>query len=292
MNQTTGRVAGPRVRRRRRRAAFLASAVLLLPLAIRPPGLASESFYTFGVFPFLFPSHVEPIFLPIVSRLSEQIAHDVHLRTTDTFEDFQTALEEERFDFAFVQPFDYVRIAAKKGYRPLVARSGPLTALLVLPDDSPVASIEDLRGRVVALPPESAAVSYLALSVLRNAGLVPGESVTILHTPNHDTCLADMLVKAAAACGTAQGPLSVFESRARVKIRVLAASDPIPGSLIVAHPRLGEDRIASARRGLLDYAPSLLSREWLPAEEAQVFVAVSDADYEPVRRIAARLGIP
>jgi hypothetical protein len=60
----------------------------------------------------------------------------------------------------------------------------------------------------------------------------------------------------------------------------------------VAHPRLGEDRIASARRGLLDYAPSLLSREWLPAEEAQVFVAVSDADYEPVRRIAARLGIP
>jgi phosphonate transport system substrate-binding protein len=284
-------VIGAGGRGRRLLHALAVCGVLVLPGVAPNPGQGAEPAYTFGVFPFLSPVHVEQIFSGIVTRLSGSLAHEVRLQSGNSFEEFQAALDAERFDLAFVQPFDYVRFAAKKGYQPLAARSEALAALLVLPEDSTIGSVEDLRGKVVALPPETAAVSFLTRSLLERNGLIPGESVTIRYTRNHETCLSHMLVKTAAACGTAQGPLSVFEGRVRAKTRILATSVRIQGSLVVAHPRLGKRQIELARKGLLEVTPSQLSDAWAPAGRDKLFVPVRDRDYEPVRLIAAQLGV-
>jgi phosphonate transport system substrate-binding protein len=278
-------------RRGRLISALAVGGVLLLPGAAPDPARGAEPSYTFGVFPFLSPVRVEQIFADVVTQLPGHLGREVRLQSSNSFEEFQEALDAERFDLAFVQPFDYVRFAAKKGYQPLAARSEALAALLVLPEDSTIGRVTDLRDKVVALPPESAAVSFLTRSLLEEHGLIPGESVIIRYTRNHETCLTHMLVKAVAACGTARGPLSVFEARAGARTRILATSDSIQGSLVVAHPRLGKPRIDRARKGLLESTPSRLSDEWAPAGRDKLFVPIRDRDYEPVRRIAARLGV-
>ena len=45
---------------------------------------------------------------------------------------FMEKLDAEVFDVAFVQPFDYVRIADRYGYRPLATRTEMLEAILVI----------------------------------------------------------------------------------------------------------------------------------------------------------------
>jgi len=115
--------------------------------------------YIMGVFPHLPPRQLEKVFSPMASDLGKAVNQRIILRTNTTFERFSQSLDTQVFDIAFVQPFDYVRIADKYGYRPLAARSEELAAMLVVKEDSPLNKLQDLRGMKIALPPAVAAVS-------------------------------------------------------------------------------------------------------------------------------------
>ena len=118
--------------------------------------------YVFGVFPYLPPLELESVFAPIAADFKRVLGRDVQFVSKTSYESFsRNLLDEQTYDIAFVQPFDYVLAADHSGYLPLAARPEKLYALLVTTENSPIRSIADLKGKRISLPPRDAAISRL-----------------------------------------------------------------------------------------------------------------------------------
>ena len=199
---------------------------------------SSEAEYTFGVFPFLTQDTLEKTFAPITKELSDAIGRPITFQTTTTFEEFQTSLAQQKFDIAHIQPFDYVKIAIPAGYLPLAVRSEPLSAVFIVRQESLIKNPLDLKGKTIGLPPKVAAVSYLALATLLKMDLKPGKDVTVLHFPNHQACLHQLVIGATDVCASGYPVIRVFEQKTQLPMRIVLRSAQIPHTLFVAHQRV------------------------------------------------------
>jgi len=280
---------------------FFMRASRLLPSAVRLacafvlalPGLAVQanppdtgSPYIMGVFPHLPPRQLEKVFSPMASDLGSAINQKIVLRTNTTFERFSQSLDTQIFDIAFVQPFDYVRIADKYGYRPLAARSEELAAILVVKEDSPLNKLQDLRGMKIAMPPAVAAVSYLIRDLLLENGMDPDTDVTLSNHRSHMSCMQQVLIREADACGTAAPPLRFFQHRMKVKMKIVATSREIPHALFVIHPRVPDEKKQAIRQRIISWSDTIEGKQLLERGRLKPFVQVSDSSYDVIRKMA------
>lgn len=256
----------------------------LLLFLFSASGFAKE--YIFGVFPHLPPRDLEKVFSPIAADLGKAINQRVVLRSSTTYEKFMENLDKEIFDIAFVQPFDYIRIADKFGYRPLATRKQKLAAIIVTKTDSPLKSIKDLQGKTVAMPPRVAAVSLLLNSHFRNHGIIPGKDVKQTHHRSHVSCMQQILIGEADACGTAAPALRFFQHKMNVKLKIITTSQKIPHTPFVIHPRVPKAEQDMIRQRILSWGESKESKKMLSRGRLKPFVHVSDSDYDIIRKLA------
>lgn len=251
-----------------------------------PPAVTPKP-YLLGVFPHLGANQIEKSFAPIAADLARVLGRPVELRTRPTFETFAEELARETFDIAFVQPFDYPAAHDAHGYLPLARRDEPLVARLVVREDSAVATLKDLKDMNIGLPPENAAVSHLIL-MMAAAQKFSLNSARVTYYKAHDSCLNALLVGTVAACGTAPYPQRFFESKWKIKFRVVAESASIPHALFVAHRRMSEKDREAVREAVLSWGNTDVGRRLLAENALTPFVPATDAEYEPVRAYIRR----
>ncbi|MFL6571118.1 MAG: phosphate/phosphite/phosphonate ABC transporter substrate-binding protein, partial [Burkholderiales bacterium] len=199
---------------------------------------------------------------------------------------FGDALRNETYDIALVQPFDYVDAHDKHGYLPLARRGEALEAVIVVRQDSPLASIQDLKGRIVSNPPADAAVSQLTSMAFRDAGIDPQTGLKRYYGKNHFACLQSVVIGAADACGTAEQALRTIENQSQLptRFRIVHKTRSIPHALFVAHKRVPQKDRDVLRRTILEWPNTEPGRKILDAGHFVPFVAARDTDYAVVRR--------
>lgn len=266
-------------------------------LAVAPSLLAAEKVapspapreYSFGVFPFLAQTALEGIFSPLAGEISAALDRPIHYQSAATFEKFMANLEEQQYDIAHIQPFDYVSIAAKAGYLPVVTRAEMLPALFVVKAESPLQNGQDLRGKKIGLPPKVAAISYLAQVALLESGLKPGKDVKIQHFNTHQSCLQALLIGDIDSCAAGPPVVRLFEAQSQRPLRVILTSPEIPQTLFVVHPRVPPADREIIKKTLLatrlDGVDPALRTLFMPDAEAKgkYFRAVTDKEYDIVR---------
>jgi phosphonate transport system substrate-binding protein len=246
--------------------------------------LAAEPPYEFGVFPYLPQTRIHELYSPIAADFEAKLGRQVQLSSKARYETFAEELRKSTYDIAFVQPFDYVDAHDKHGYLPLARRVGDLEGLIVVRRDSPLTSIQDLKGRIVANPPADAAVSQVTSMALWDAGIHPSTGVKRDYGRNHFTCLQSVLIGAADACGTAQQPLRTLESgQAMPRFRVLHKTVRMPHALFVVHKRVSRKDREALLKTIVDWPKTEEGRRILDRGQFIPFVAASDTDYEVVR---------
>lgn len=245
--------------------------------------LSAKKEYTMGVFPHLPPRQLEKVFAPMAKDLGDAINRHIILRTNTTYKKFAHNLDNEKFDIAFIQPFDYIRVADKLGYLPLATRKEKLTSILVVKTDSPLKSIADIRGKRVAFPPAIAAVTRLMKAYFRNHKLQPNKDVTISHHRSHVSCMQQLLIGEADACGTAAPALRFFQHKMKVKLKVIAETDPIPHTLFAIHPRVPEYEREIIRERIVNWAKTREGRKLLDTGKLSSFIPIENSAYDIVR---------
>ena len=238
-----------------------------------------------GVFPFLSAQRLESIFAPIAAELSKATDCDFHYNSAGSYRSFMDKLKKRKYDVAYVQPFDYVRVAVPHGYLPLAARDSQLTATLVARRDKTIDTLEDLKGATIALPPKVAAVSYLTRAALENDGIDPDKDVKLVYTKNHGSCLQQVLIGKADACGTVDTVANMFEKHNHIKLKWVAQTPSVPQALFVVR----DDVPPEQREQLLQ---AFLTMPLTPAglrlfrnpENGRLFRKIEDKEYDVVRR--------
>jgi ABC-type phosphate/phosphonate transport system substrate-binding protein len=239
----------------------------------------------FGVFPYLPTAQLEQIYAPVAADLSIATGLEVQLRTRPSFDLFRDELVQQHYDLVFIQPFAYAQVASVNGYRSVARPTEALKAIFVVRGDSHIHEFKDLRNSTLAMPPKGSAVSLLARQTLGRYGLVPGTDIRLTYQNNHAACLRAVLIRKAAACITAPSPLHIFMQRTGVVFRILAYSEPIPGSTFAVHERLPAAMRAAIARRIVSWDQSAAGKVLLESLKLSPFIDSSDEDYLPVREI-------
>lgn len=240
--------------------------------------------YVLGVYPHFSPRLIETIYAPLAAGFSRVLDHPVQLRTSSSFEKFSANLDTQAYDIVLVQPFDYVRIADTLGYVPLARLREPLVAVFAVRIDSQLHSLLDFRGKTLAAPPSSAAVSRLAWQTLHAAGLDPQLDVNWRYVSEHNACIQHMILGKVEACITSTEALTFIDTQTPAEYRIVAQTPPLPHVLFAAHPRLSQQHRALLTQTLLGLADSAAGHALLEQIGVAPLLPATDAEYDVVRR--------
>ena len=274
--------------------AQLRAALLLVLMSLLGGGAALASDLhvpdhelTLGVFPHLPPLELENVYAPIAARLSDALGKKVHFRSSSSYEKFMQKLDEQAFDIVMVQPFDYVHIADKFGYSPVASRDEALATIVVVPSDSPLASLQDLKGKKVALPPAVAAVSLLLKAALKEQGLQPDTDVHLSYYRTHFSCLQQVVIGVADACGTAAPALRYFMDKTAANLKIIAETRKIPHALFAVNPNISAEDKHKILQTLEELSTTEEGRLLLQRGKLKPFKPVDDRAYDVVRDFQA-----
>jgi len=266
----------------------------LLPLpsthAAEPATALEKPGYKFGAFPMIAVGQIDKVFSPVAAELARVLGQPVLFRTKPTFAEFRQELSRETYDFAVVQPFDYVLAHDKYHYLPLAHFEKPLVTSIMVLQDSPLRSLQDLKGTTIALPPITAATTQMGKKALLDAGFDLKHDVSLEYTKSQDSCLQLVLVKAASACTSSPRSVHVFEEKWGKHFRTLFETPGIPNTLFVVHRRVSKEVRELLLKTVTSWPDSSeVGREFVKLNNNLRLLPAADAEYDVVRRFPQNL---
>jgi len=242
-----------------------------------------EDAYKFGVFPYLSAVRMDKIYAPVSKALSVSLKHKIKFRTSSTFKKFLGKLKAEYYDFALIQPFWYPVAVDKKNYLPLLKMEEPFVSLIMVLDNSPIHTVDDLRGKIVATPPAFVPVVHMAKRALIKKGIVPGQDVTFKAYKTVDSCFQQVSIGKASACVAPPFVSAIYERSMSVKLRTILKSSSIPNLSLVIHPRVPENDRIHIKKTIMSWGGTEKGRLLLKGMQTRQFIPIIDKEYDVVR---------
>lgn len=266
-------------------------AILLLtvwPISAMP----ADNAYTLGVFPYFTPTRLEEIYAPVAADLSIKLGTPVAFRTAISFENYFAKLQAQAYDIALFPPLFYIPAVDQFGYLPLARMQEPFTALIVVPDTSPIHDEQALRNKVIASPPNYLPVTLMAKKTLRDHGLLPGRDVRFMETKNTEVCFQRIMTGAADACVTLPFAVIAYQNNTGVRLRIIQETVHLPNILFVVHNRVPVADRERLHAAIIGWSATAEGQAMLQKMNTGGFINATDTDYQPVREFVKELTEP
>jgi phosphonate transport system substrate-binding protein len=207
--------------------------------------------YIFDVVPQLTASKIYTVWSPLLQRVGHDAGLCFELRVAATIPEFEQRLLKGEPEFAFLNPYHAVLAYQKKKYQPLLADGEELlTGILVVRNDSPVKSLDELKGKQVTFPAPNA----FAASLLIRAELAKKKiDITPVFVKTHSNVYRSVIGKDAIAGGGVNTTLDNEVPEVRQQLRVLYETPPYTPHPIATHPSVSaavRDRFSKAMHQL------------------------------------------
>lgn len=232
----------------RKRMALLGAA--LLALIASPLRAAEDGALVFGVFPYLSPRLMVEQFNPLKDYLAKALGRPIELRSAEDYKSFIEGTGRGDYDFIFNAP-QLARLAQKReGYQPLAQTGYRIQIIAVTRKDSPVKSLEDLRGHSISIGARMSMTHQVMRNELRKAGLELDRDVKYLDTAYFSNVLQSVIRGDAIAGATGTSLWNGAPAEERAQLREFFLSQEVPGFILVGHPRLGNATLAKLQKAL------------------------------------------
>lgn len=110
--------------------------------------------------------------------LQRRLGERIHLELFENFESQRAAIEADRIDLIYANPYDAAMLVRQKGYVALAApRNLPDEVVIAVPSDSPVERVEDLRTGSRLAVTSDPVVNLLGMITLASADLSGANTV-------------------------------------------------------------------------------------------------------------------
>lgn len=234
----------------------------------------------------------------LLAYLEEGLGRPVRLVQRATYAELNALMEAGQLDAALVCPLPYVQGHRAFGMELLAAtvhRGEPThDSYLIVPADSEISGLDDLRGRVFAFTdPDSNSGWLVPAYHLARRGETPdtffGRYLFTYHHSESVRSVADHLVEGAAVDSLVYDYLTGSDPGLVGRTRVVARWGPYPSPPFVVRPDLDRDIKERLRRLLLTMDQDPAGREILQRLELEGWVPVPDAAYDRIREMEARV---
>jgi phosphonate transport system substrate-binding protein len=221
----------------------------------------------------------------------------------DTFDEHVKMIERGEIDISFSNPFIYIQIArfGARAFAQVLEPSGRPSfsgQIICRTDNKQILSLQDCRGkRWIAVDPSSAGGYLFALGLFHDNGLQPHDFSEVAFAPGPGGKQEKVVLAVHAGkfdIGSIRtGTLDIVENKIDTgSIRVLTQTRSYPGWVYSA--RRGLDPVQVRRIGQALFALSMADpaqRDILEAAGIRGVIPADNATYDPVRELAAKLGL-
>jgi phosphonate transport system substrate-binding protein len=250
-----------------------------------------------GLIPNQAPDRVRAQYQPFQQYLSRYLGQPVELFVATDYAGVVEALANDRLDVAYFGGLTYVQAERRANLYPIVTEIDRETgtskyySAIIVPADSPVQTVAELRGRRFAFGDiNSTSGSLYPRIMLDRAGIGDFTNPRLfIYTGGHDATVLAVANKTVDGGGVER----------RIMNRLFASGQADPDSVRILDEMLVEGYPWCVRASL---APALVERitnafldisdpGLLDLMRAQGYTRVTAADYDEVRREATRLGL-
>ena len=239
--------------------------------------------YTFGVNPQRNAALTAEYWNPILSYVTRKSGVKLEMKVEKSGQDYSVKVGQGLYDFAYTNHI-FNPANARIGYHVFACSDeNTIRGEIVVPEGSPVHTLEDLAGRRVGFPSKAAFVAYaVTLDALTRRGVV----VKPVFGGNQEGIMAQLKGGKVEAAGVNSQILRAFAQREKMKYRVIWQSQEFRNLPLVAHPRLPDKIVAAVRKALTEMSADPEGRTILETSAALVgqkppflFKASSDKEY-------------
>jgi len=195
---------------------------------------SSTKVYTFDVVPQLTAAKIYTTWSPLLQRVGQEAGLCFELRVSSTIPEFEQKLLKGEPEFVFLNPYHAVLAHQKKKYQPLLADSEDLlTGILVVRADSPIKSLDELKGQNISFPaPNSFAASLLIRAELAKRKI----DTNPVFVKTHSNVYRSVIGKDAIAGGGVNNTLDNEAPEVRQQLRVLFETQAYTPHPVATHP--------------------------------------------------------
>jgi len=237
-----------------------------------------------GIVPQYEARRIYKIWRPILDKLEAATGLHFTLRGSPSIPAFESEFIAGAFDFAYMNPYHISPARNRQGYIPLVRDVGRrLQGILVVRKDSPIRSVQQLAGRVVAFPSPNA----LGASMLIRAELLDKFQLQVIprYVLSHSSVYLNVILEQTVAGGGVQSTLQQQPDNIKNKLRVLYRTQSIAPHPFAAHPRVAPKIRAQVRQAFLALGQSKEGRQLLARVPIRRIGPSRMMDYEPLSKL-------
>ena len=222
---------------------------------------------------------------PFLERLSREVGAKISLRLYPSRKAFEDELHKGTPDFAFMNPFYAVQVRKKFGYNALVRDDEQrLKGIIVVPVDSPIKTVQDLRDKSIAFADANAmGASLLPRAILTRKHRLNFKPVYV--GPHENVYRAAFAGQVDAGAGVPQ-TLNDEPEDLRRQLRVVFETPSVPSHPLIAHPRVPAELQAKITQTILHFRNDKEGRALLKAVRLTNPTVVNfDADYGVLKEL-------
>ena len=184
---------------------------------------------------------------PILTHVSKKSGVPLELKLAKTAQEGNAIAEKYGYDFLYTNHF-FTPERDRLGYKVIARPAGPgIRSQIVVPEDSPIQTLQDLSGKDVAfVSPDAFAGYWLPMDALLQG---QGE-INVVFTGNQEASSAQLRVNKVAAAGVNSSVLARYARRESFQYRALWTSEIYQDLCIMASPKVPADKVAAVRAAL------------------------------------------
>lgn len=245
--------------------------------------------YIFGVHPLHNPKQLQAIYGPLVDYLSQHIKHvNFRLEASRNYATYDEKIYANKFHFTLPNPYQTI-IAAEHGYR-IFAKMGDdenFRGLIVTRKDSPLKTLDDLKGKKVSYPaPTALAATMMPQYFLHKNGINVIDDIETVYVGSQESSLMTTYLNKVAA--GAVWPLSwknfvTEHAEMANQLEIKWQTAPLPNNGVVVRDDIPEKLVKQVKNLLLSLHTHEAGREILARMPLSKFESANYESYQPVR---------
>jgi phosphonate transport system substrate-binding protein len=262
--------------------------MLAAALAVHAPGAAAQQAYSFNVLNQRSIALTAQYWNPILTYVSRKSGVPLELKLAKTAAEGNAIAEKYGYDFLYTNHF-FTPERDRLGYKVIARPAGPgIRSQLVVPEDSPIQTLQDLQGKDVGFVSRDGFSGYwLAQDALLRAKV----QVNVIFTGNQEASSAQLRVNKIAAAAVNSSVMARYARRESFAYRALWTSEIYQDLCIMASPKVPADKVAAVRAAFVNMAKDPEGRQVLEAGAELLkstgelgFVASENRDYDNYRK--------
>ena len=197
--------------------------------------------FEIGVVPYLSARSLIANYEPMRLFLEHALGKPVKIYTATGFKAF--FLNAQRGDFDMViTAANFGRLLQKEHqFTPLLRFSKSASSWLVTAFNSPVKTLQELRGKVIAIPDQLSMAVIVSMTNLRENGMEPDTDFQLLKVASFPSAILSVQKGEAAAAITATAAMTQMPKELSESVRVVLDSGEFPNLIILTHPRIDKN---------------------------------------------------